>query len=102
VVESVSPEHNGPESRIVSYPVAARSQENWFEILVGSGRQCAQILSPCLNLAPSSSLPTGAYTRAENSAPLQDDKAGLRVDGNTRFGLLSGYYFIDKYSLVFP
>lgn len=45
---------------------------------------------------------TPYYSSSANSAPLQDDKAGLRVDGNTAFGLLSGYYFVDKYSFVNP
>ncbi|MGH9342469.1 MAG: hypothetical protein ACRD19_01700, partial [Terriglobia bacterium] len=33
---------------------------------------------------------------------LQDNKGGFHIDGNTRLGMLSGYYFIDKYSLVNP
>ena len=57
---------------------------------------------PLPNVAPSANFPTGAYTSAANKAPLQDDKAGFRVDGNSGIGLLSGYYFIDKYSLVNP
>jgi hypothetical protein len=57
---------------------------------------------PTANVAPSANFPTGAYTSAANSAPLQDDKAGFRLDGQSRFGLLSGYYFVDKYSLVNP
>ena len=57
---------------------------------------------PMPNLAPSANFPTGAYSSADNTAPLQDDKAGFRLDANTRFGLLSGYYFVDKYSLVNP
>ena len=57
---------------------------------------------PLPNVAPSANFPTGAYTSSANKAPLQDDKAGFRVDGNSGVGLLSGYYFIDKYSLVNP
>jgi hypothetical protein len=56
---------------------------------------------PAANVPASASFPTGAYT-ANSNAPLQDDKAGFRVDANTRWGLLSGYYFVDKYSLVNP
>lgn len=56
---------------------------------------------PPPNVPASSNFPTGAYTGVA-SAPLQDDKAGFRVDANTRLGLLSNYYFIDKYSLVNP
>jgi len=57
---------------------------------------------PLPNVAASSSFPTGAFTSADNPATLQDDKAGFRLDANSRFGLISGYYFIDKYSLVNP
>lgn len=42
-------------------------------------------------------LNTSAY-----SATLNDDKGGIRVDGNTRFGLLSAYYFMDNYSSDSP
>jgi hypothetical protein len=57
---------------------------------------------PLPNVAPSAEFPTGAFSSSASNAPLQDDKAGFRVDANTGFGLLSGYYFIDKYSLVNP
>ncbi|MGB8536930.1 MAG: carboxypeptidase regulatory-like domain-containing protein [Acidobacteriaceae bacterium] len=57
---------------------------------------------PLPNVAPSANFPTGAYTSANNSAPVQDDKAGFRLDTQSRFGMLSGYYFVDKYSLVNP
>jgi hypothetical protein len=33
---------------------------------------------------------------------LRDDKAGARLDANTRWGLLSAYYFIDDFSLDNP
>ena len=57
---------------------------------------------PLPNIGPSATFPTGAFTSAANKAPLQDDKAGFRTDASTSLGLLSGYYFIDKYSLVNP
>ena len=33
---------------------------------------------------------------------VRDDKSALRVDANSRLGLLSGYYFIDDYRLDNP
>lgn len=39
------------------------------------------------------SLLTSAY-----STTLADDKGGVRVDGNTKYGLLSAYYFIDNFN----
>lgn len=56
---------------------------------------------PKPNVPASSAFPTGAYSAVVNS-PLQDDKAGFHLDANSRLGMLSGYYFIDKYSLVNP
>ena len=57
---------------------------------------------PAANVAPSDNLPTGAYTSSANKAPLQDDKAGIHLDANSRLGMLSFYYFIDRFSLVNP
>jgi len=40
---------------------------------------------------------TSAYNQA-----LRDDKGSLRLDANTHWGLISGYYFLDDYSLNNP
>jgi hypothetical protein len=40
-------------------------------------------------------------TSAQNQA-LRDDKGSLRLDANTDWGLISGYYFLDDYSLNNP
>jgi hypothetical protein len=40
---------------------------------------------------------TSAYNQA-----LRDDKGALRLDANTGWGLISGYYFLDDYSLNSP
>lgn len=63
-------------------------------------RQLLQYI-PSANVAPTSSLPTGAFSGLA-SKTLEDNKAGFRVDANTRAGSVSGYYFIDKYSLTNP
>jgi hypothetical protein len=57
--------------------------------------------------APSSKLvqfipkPTDTVNNIFNTSAfnerLTDDKGGIRVDGNTRFGMLSAYYFMDDY-----
>jgi hypothetical protein len=51
---------------------------------------------PVPNAGPNT-LSTGAFAQT-----VHDDKGSARVDGNTRFGLLSGYYFIDDYTLDNP
>ena len=40
---------------------------------------------------------TSAYNQS-----LRDDKGALRLDANTSWGLISGYYFLDDYSLNNP
>jgi Carboxypeptidase regulatory-like domain/TonB dependent receptor len=50
--------------------------------------------------APNASVDQFA-TSAFNQA-LRDDKGAVRIDANTRWGLVSGYYFLDDYSLNNP
>jgi hypothetical protein len=54
-----------------------------------------------LQYIPAPNTAQGFATSAFNQT-LQDDKAGARVDGNTRWGLLSAYYFIDEFTLDNP
>ncbi len=47
--------------------------------------------------------PTGDYySTSAYDERLRDDKGGVRVDGNSRFGMLSAYYFMDDYLLNNP
>jgi hypothetical protein len=87
----------GCTSATCVFPNAVIPQTVWSPV-------AANVLQfiPAANVSPSSDFPTGAFTSAANKATLQDDKAGFRVDGNTALGLISGYYFIDKYSFVNP
>ena len=45
----------------------------------------------------SSAFSTGAFAQT-----VRDDKGSLRIDGNSRLGLLSAYYFVDDYRLDNP
>jgi hypothetical protein len=54
-----------------------------------------------LQYIPAPNTASGFATSAYNQI-LRDDKAGARVDVNTRWGLVSGYYFIDDYTLDNP
>jgi hypothetical protein len=54
-----------------------------------------------LQYIPAANTADGFATSAFNQT-LQDDKAGARVDANTRWGLLSAYYFIDDFTLDNP
>jgi len=50
--------------------------------------------------APNTSL--GTFATSSYNQMVRDDKAGARVDANTRWGLLSAYYFIDDFDLDDP
>jgi hypothetical protein len=54
-----------------------------------------------LQYIPAPNTANGFATSSFNQM-LRDDKAGLRIDGNTRLGLLSAYYFIDDFNLDNP
>ncbi len=64
--------------------------------------------SPTPNLlpyikSPNIITPAGDYfTTSAIDERLRDDKGGVRVDGNSRFGMLSAYYFMDDYLLNNP
>jgi carboxypeptidase family protein len=45
---------------------------------------------------------TGQYLNGSESTNLTDNKFSGRLDGNTGFGLLSGYYYFDRYNRVDP
>ena len=54
-----------------------------------------------LKYIPAPNNTSGLATSAYNQT-VRDDKAGARVDANTRWGLLSAYYFIDDFNLDNP
>jgi hypothetical protein len=54
-----------------------------------------------LQYIPAPNNANGFVTSAYNQV-VRDDKGALRIDGNTRFGLLSAYYFIDDFNLDDP
>jgi Carboxypeptidase regulatory-like domain len=47
---------------------------------------------------------TGCYSNpgSASNAPLRDDKGGMRLDGDTPWGTVSGYYHIDDYYILSP
>jgi hypothetical protein len=55
-----------------------------------------------LKYIPPPNLGTNVFTTSAYDETLRDDKGSGRLDANTRFGLLSGYYFFDQYSVVSP
>jgi hypothetical protein len=55
-----------------------------------------------LQYIPEPNTASGAFSTSAFNQTLNDDKAGLRIDANTRSGLLSAYYFIDGFTLDNP
>ena len=61
--------------------------------------------APANSLLSSIPLPntgTGLFETAAQAQTIQDDKGGLRADWTHRKGTLTGYYFVDQYSLNNP
>lgn len=56
-----------------------------------------------LQYIPAPNLGNNSFTSASEGKILRDDKASSRVDGNSqRWGLISGYYYLDDYRLDNP
>jgi Carboxypeptidase regulatory-like domain/TonB dependent receptor len=55
-----------------------------------------------LQYIPAPNTPLGTFATSSYNQTVRDDKAGARVDANTRWGLLSAYYFIDDFDLDDP
>jgi carboxypeptidase family protein len=56
-----------------------------------------------LRYIPAPNLGANSFSSASEGKILRDDKASFRVDGNSqRWGLISGYYYLDDYRLNNP
>lgn len=55
-----------------------------------------------LGLIPQPNAPGNFYETSAYAQQLRDDKGGIRIDQNTRFGTLFAYYFADDYLLNAP
>lgn len=55
-----------------------------------------------LQYIPAPNTPSGAFATSAYNQTLRDDKGAMRLDANTRWGLLSAYYFLDDYLLNDP
>jgi hypothetical protein len=55
-----------------------------------------------LQYIPAPNNADGSFSTSSYNQTLRDDKAGARLDANTRWGLLSAYYFIDDFNLDNP
>ncbi|HVO96426.1 MAG TPA: TonB-dependent receptor [Bryobacteraceae bacterium] len=61
--------------------------------------------APAVNLLkyiPQANSGTNLFSTSAFPQTVRDDKGSARIDANTRFGQISGYYFIDNYRLDNP
>jgi Carboxypeptidase regulatory-like domain len=57
-------------------------------------------IQPSNGVDPNTLLPT--FTTNSGAVDLNDNKFSARVDGNSRFGLLTAYYYFDKFNRTDP
>jgi hypothetical protein len=55
-----------------------------------------------LGYIPAPNVSASQYSTSSFAQTVRDDKGSARVDGNSRFGQVSGYYFVDDYRLDNP
>jgi len=55
-----------------------------------------------LKYIPAPNIGSNQFATSAYPETVRDDKAGSRIDANTRLGQISGYYFVDDYSLDNP
>src|SRR5579863_3900983 len=55
-----------------------------------------------LQYIPEPNLSNGYFSTSAMNKALRDDKGAFRIEANTRFGMLSSYYFADDYALDNP
>ena len=55
-----------------------------------------------LQYIPVPNTANGTFATSSFNQTLRDDKAAMRIDANTRFGLISAYYFADDFNLDNP
>jgi hypothetical protein len=97
-----------------SYLAQMLSQELGYTVMAGEpytnvfpGGQIPKVAwsAPATHLlgyVPSPNVGTGQFSTSANSETVRDDKGSARIDANSRWGMMSAYYFADDYSLDNP
>ncbi|HZT70290.1 MAG TPA: carboxypeptidase regulatory-like domain-containing protein [Terriglobia bacterium] len=108
---------NGPSwanmlSQELGYPVT--NGEPYYTPGCTSSSQCvfpnavipSQAISPpasaLLKYIPQPNVAGGFFSSSAFDETLRDDKFSYRVDANTKWGMLTAYYFFDDYNLLNP
>jgi hypothetical protein len=90
-------------SRRLGYPVSAG--ESYRDVFPGGRIPGSAWSAPAKNLLPYIPAPNVSDSQFATSAQAQtvrDNKGSVRVDGNSRMGQVSAYYFVDDYKLDNP
>ncbi len=99
-------------SQKLGYPVAAG--ESYYAPGCSSSAQCVfpNAIIPqkawstpaekLLQYIPSPNTGVNTFATSSYNQRLNDNKGALRLDADTRFGMLSGYYFLDNFTLNNP
>jgi hypothetical protein len=58
--------------------------------------------SNLLQYIPAPNVANGTFATSSFNQTLRDDKGSYRIDASTRWGMLSGYYFLDSFSQDTP
>src|SRR5579864_7444207 len=84
-------------------PGCASSTQCVFPNAIIPQRAWSEPSKHLLQYIPAPNLGNNSFTNASEGKILRDDKASFRVDGNSqRWGLISGYYYLDDYRLDNP
>ena len=78
--------------------------EAYSSVFPGGQVPAAAVSTPAKNILPFIPVPNNGafFSTSSQSLRLNDYKTSERVDGNTRMGLLTGYYYLDSYNLSNP
>ena len=77
------------------FPNAVIPQTAWSPVAIN-------MLKLGLIPQPNVNNPNFNFNTSQYAQNLRDDKGGIRIDQNTRFGTIFGYYFMDDYLLNSP
>ena len=87
----------------LGYPVT--SGEAYSQVFPGGIIPQSAWSAPARNLLqyiPSPNVSASQYSTSAFGQTVRDDKGSVRIDGNTRLGQVSAYYFVDDYRLDDP
>jgi hypothetical protein len=87
------------------YYTASCTAANGECVFPGGVIPASAFSAPAKNLLPYIPQPnagSGTFSTSTYAQKVRDDKGSLRMDRETRAGALSGYYFLDDYSLLNP